>query len=349
MPERHKYRIITEEPGIDKGQASSSDTSNTMLSTVTLTSSPSGDRIFAVQHDPDVGEQVRVRSRTWVVTDVHANALDDRPHRLVDLLSVEDDAQGDTLQVIWDLEPGASVSGTSTLPEVAAFDPPERLDAFLDAVRWGSIASADVKRLQAPYRSGTKIEDYQLAPVNRALTMPRVNLLIADDVGLGKTIEAGLVILELTLRNRARNILVVCPPSLQIQWRDQMMEKFGLEFRIVNRDLLAQLRRTRGIHANTWDHFPRLITSIDYLKRDRPMRLMRDTLPGPNGPRYPRRFDLLVVDEPHNIAPSGSAQYSHASDRTQSPRAIRRLSSRSSSWSACARCGRSSASIVGAA
>jgi hypothetical protein len=79
---------------------------------------------LAVQQYPDVGQQVRVRNRTWVVTDMRANALDDRPHRLVDLLSVEDDAHGDTLKVIWDLEPGASVSGRSTLPEVARFDPP---------------------------------------------------------------------------------------------------------------------------------------------------------------------------------------------------------------------------------
>jgi ERCC4-related helicase len=152
--------------------------------------------------------------------------------------------------------------------------------------------------------------------------MPRVNLLIADDVGLGKTIEAGLVMLELILRHRARNVLVVCPPSLQIQWRDQMLEKFGLEFRIVDRELFSQLRRTRGIHANPWTHFPRLISSIDFLKRDQPMRLMRDALPTGDEPRYPRRFDLLIVDEAHNIAPSGSAQYAQASDRTRAIREI---------------------------
>lgn len=152
--------------------------------------------------------------------------------------------------------------------------------------------------------------------------MPRVNLLIADDVGLGKTIEAGLVMLELILRHRTRSVLVVCPPSLQIQWRDQMQEKFGLEFRIVDRQLFRDLRRSRGNHVNPWQHFPRLITSIDFLKREQPMRLMKDALPGANEPRYPRRFDLLIVDEAHNIAPSGGAQYSHASDRT---RAIREL------------------------
>lgn len=67
----------------------------------------------------------------------------------------------------------------------AGFDEPDRLDAFLDAVRWGAIASADKTALQGPFRSGVEIQDYQLDPVVRALPMPRTNLLIADDVGLG--------------------------------------------------------------------------------------------------------------------------------------------------------------------
>lgn len=61
--------------------------------------------------------------------------------------------------------------------------------------------------------------------------MPRVSLLIADDVGLGKTIEVGLVCQEMIFRHIARRILIICPSSLQIQWQEQMRDKFGLEFR----------------------------------------------------------------------------------------------------------------------
>ena len=125
---------------------------------------------------------------------------------LAELSSVEDDGLSQELSVIWEIEPGAMVLETATLPHprVDRFDDPGRLDAFLDAVRWGAITSADSRALQAPFRSGITIEDYQLDPVVRALQMPRVNLLIADDVGLGKTIEAGLVVQELLLRHRAR-------------------------------------------------------------------------------------------------------------------------------------------------
>lgn len=170
---------------------------------------------------------------------------------------------------MWELEPGAIPVEQTSLPQLNVFDPPRVFDAFLDAVAWGSVSSADDKALQAPFRSGVEVDDYQLDLVVRALSMPRVNLLIADDVGLGKTIEAGLVMQELILRHRARSILIVCPSSIQVQWKEELRDKFGLEFRIVDSNLLADLRRRRGIHVNPWAHFPRLITSIDFLKRER--------------------------------------------------------------------------------
>lgn len=272
-----------------------------------------------------------MRQRRYVATDVAESALPDGvltpvaggTEHLVTLSCLEDDALGEELQVIWELEPGARVLEKVDLPpNPTAFDDPARLDAFLDAVRWGAASSADVRALQAPFRSGIDIEDYQLDPVVRAIRMPRANLLVADDVGLGKTIEAGLVILELILRHRARRILIACPSSLQLQWRDQMRDKFGLDFRIVDAELLRRLRRERGIHANPWKHFPRLVTSIDFLKRERPLRLFRETLPSEGEAIYPRRYDVLVVDEAHNCAPSGRGKYATDSQRTQALRTI---------------------------
>jgi superfamily II DNA or RNA helicase len=280
---------------------------------------------------PELGQLAEVRQRRWLVTSVEASTLPASPldpatanghHHLVALASVEDDGLGEELQVIWELEPGARVHEKIALPDPTGFDDPRRLDAFLDAVRWGATSTADVRALQAPFRSGVEIEDYQLDPLVRAVQMPRVNLLIADDVGLGKTIEAGLVIQELIVRHRARRVLVACPAALQIQWRDQMRDKFGLEFRIVDADLLRQLRRDRGLHANPWTHFPRLITSIDFLKRERPLRRLREVLPAPGQPAYPRRFDILVVDEAHGVAPAGRGRYATDSLRTHAIRTL---------------------------
>ncbi len=278
---------------------------------------------------PEQGQLVEVRQRRYVVTEVNRSTLspsplygDGQPQHWVALTSVEDDAPGEELQVIWELEPGARLHDSLALPAPKGFDPPARLDAFLNAVRWGAASSADIRALQSPFRSGIDIEEYQLDPVARAIQMPRVNLLIADDVGLGKTIESGLVAQELIIRHRARRILIVCPAALQIQWRDQMRDKFGLEFRIVDHDLMRQLRRERGIHVNPWAHFPRLITSVDFLKRDRPLRLFREELPAEGEVAYPRRFDLLIVDEAHNVAPSGRGRYAIDSLRTEAIRTL---------------------------
>jgi hypothetical protein len=141
---------------------------------------------------PEPGQLVRVRSRRWVATNVERSTqggepdeLSRGPEHLVTLVSVDDDAFGKELRVIWELELGSAVLDRSVLPspDPERFDDPRRLGAFLDAVRWGAITSADSRALQAPFRSGIEIEDYQLDPVVRALSMPRVNLLVADDVG----------------------------------------------------------------------------------------------------------------------------------------------------------------------
>jgi superfamily II DNA or RNA helicase len=274
---------------------------------------------------PEVGQLVRVRDRHWVVTNVVASSLEAPAagsSHLVELSSVEDDAYGDELTVFWEVEPGTVVLPKATLPQPSeGFDDPGRLAAFLDAVRWGAIASADARALQAPFRSGISIEDYQLDPVVRALQMPRVNLLIADDVGLGKTIEAGLVIQELLLRHRARTVLIVCPASLCLKWQAEMHDRFGLEFQIVDAEAVKQLRRERGVSVSIWTSFPRLIVSIDWLKAPRAMALLDAVLP-PDATVYPRKFDLLVVDEVHQCAPAGRGAYATDSQRTMALRKI---------------------------
>lgn len=254
-----------------------------------------------------------------VQTSLTANGHSGRQHYLT-LSSIEEDSLGEQIGVIWEIEPGAHIIERAGLPAITGQDESDELEAFLDAVRWGAVTSADRGFLQAPFRSGVSIEDFQLDPLVRAIDMARANLLIADDVGLGKTIEAGLVIQELLLRHRARTILVVCPASLQEKWRVEMLDKFGLEFKIVNTVYVRELRRNRGIHANPWTSFPRLIASVDWLKSGNALRTLRDVLPTRAG--YIRKFDVLVIDEAHNVAPAGSAHYVLDSQRTRLIRTI---------------------------
>lgn len=270
---------------------------------------------------PESGQLVEVRRRQWIVADVEGSTLDGAAEQsLITLSSVDEDSPGEELQVVWQLEPGARIVDKAGLPKLTGYDSADRLEAFLDAVRWGAATNADKNFLQAPFRSGVSMEGFQLDPVVRAIDMARVNLLIADDVGLGKTIEAGLVIQEMLVRHRARTVMVVCPSSLQVKWQMEMHEKFGLEFRIINTEFLKKLRREQGIHANPWTSYPRLIASIDWMKSGEALRLMKDVLP----PHitYPRKFDILVIDEAHNVAPAMATHHAMESQRTRLVRSI---------------------------
>jgi superfamily II DNA or RNA helicase len=291
---------------------------------------------------PELGQVVEVRGSTWAVTDVRDQGLPRSPadetraesHHVVTLQSLDEDRLGQELAVVWELEVGHTVAPDQGLPEtITGFDDPNRLAAFVDAVRWGAVTSAAPDAFQAPFRSGANVEAYQLEPLRRALQSPRTNLLLADDVGLGKTIEAGLVVQELLLRHRARSVIIVCPPSLSLKWQDEMREKFGLDFVVVNSELMAQVRRTHGLAANPFRLFPRVIVSLSWLPTLRAQRLLRDVYAEVSDVGSARRFvfDVLVVDEAHHVAPAsptaagGGRGYAVDSKRTIAARALAKV------------------------
>lgn len=272
---------------------------------------------------PEQGQLVQVRSRHYVVLDVDEHAVNGRVSRKVRLECLDDDALGDELEVVWEREVGATVHDTSRLPCPDGFDALDRFVAYISALRWSSNSVIAGPPVTAPFYGAIEIEPYQLVPVVRALQMHRVSLLLADDVGLGKTIEAGLVAQELIRRHRVRRIMIVCPASLQRQWQEEMRDKFNLDFRILDRAEAERLRREYGLHVNPWRSHPRLITSMDFIKAERWLELFRRSLQEQER-RHPglRGWDLLIVDEAHNCAPSGRQHYVRDSDRTRMLREI---------------------------
>jgi superfamily II DNA or RNA helicase len=288
---------------------------------------------------PEVGQAVRVRNRLATVRAVEPYDSRDAQGRLhiVDVEYLDDCRFPEAEQLLWEVEATASVLGKTSLPGVDAHRPdsPTALQAFVNAHRWTRLNRLREKDgiedepLLGVWNSAIQVHPYQLEPVLRALAMPRVSLLLADGVGLGKTIQSGLVLEELLLRRRIRRILVLCPAMLQRQWRYELRRKFNLEFEVIDSDTTFQLRRRMGIDTNPWKAFPRIITSMDYLRMPDVLgQFLQASGAGPdaeaNGSRtLPHApWDLLIVDECHHFAPQSG---SRASQRTRMLREIRFL------------------------
>jgi superfamily II DNA or RNA helicase len=269
---------------------------------------------------PEIGTLARVRQRLYLVENVR-QGVEPGDSALVSLACVEDDAQGQILDVLWDIEPDARAYESDRWLGLGAreFDNPALFAAYVNTLRWNCVTATDATLLQAPFRAGIRIEDYQLEPLRKALRLPRVNLFIADDVGLGKTIEAGLIARELLLRKKAREIVVSCPPSMLQQWQEELEWRFGLRFEILDRDYLTKVRRERGFGVNPWTTHPRLLVSHRLLIDDSYTATLRDWL----GTFRPGT--LFILDEAHHAAPASGQRY--AID-TKITKAIRDLAPR---------------------
>lgn len=264
------------------------------------------------------GSLVRVRQRTYLVQDTKTSP---GLAPVVQLACVDDDAQGQRLDVIWTAEVDAKVipAGRSALRDGAKPDDPKTFAAYLHALRWGCVTSTDPSLFQAPLRAGIVPKSYQLEPLRKALALPRVNLFIADDVGLGKTIEAGLVLQELLLRQRVERVVVGCPSSVVLQWRDELLQRFGISFVVFDKAYINARRRERGFGINAWTTHRHFIISHALLRDEDYLVGLREWL-GDFAPG-----SLLILDEAHAAAPSSESKYAIDSQTT---RAVRNIAKR---------------------
>jgi len=235
------------------------------------------------------GTQVEARGLPWEV--VHAETAGEQSR--LRLRCLQGDLQGMEIDLLHPFEP--------VLPVAVDFDPARagrlrqwRLyhDAFLLEQALGPSA------LLAVQPGRLDIAPYQLVPVMRALRMSRPRLLLADGVGLGKTVEAGLVMAELIARRRAHRILIVSPagPLLE-QWQREMRERFGLRFDpIRSAGDLQEVQRSLVLGANPFDHVSYCLTSVDFAKQEKVLQLLERTV-----------WDLVIIDEAHHCVRLGSA------------------------------------------
>ncbi len=173
---------------------------------------------------PRHGMLATVRNRRGTVTAV--DPFDGETGRLhLVHLDYQDGGSPSTERLLWELEPRKTLLEPTALPDAYGADPMPAadFDALLRAARWTALSpylgieghgrEDNQQPIASPFHGGVRVEDFQLVPLLKALRMPRVSLLIADDVGLGKTIEAGLILTELLLRRRVRRVLVLTPAA----------------------------------------------------------------------------------------------------------------------------------------
>jgi superfamily II DNA or RNA helicase len=232
-----------------------------------------------------VGSLVKARGREWVVLpESTPDTVVARP------LGGGDDEVAGFFLPVEPVEPA-----TFQLPDPAEAGDYRSCRLLRDALRLGFRSSAGPFRSFA--RLGVEPRPYQLVPLLLALKLDPVRLLIADDVGIGKTVEAGLIVRELIDRGEVKRFAVLCPPQLAEQWQGELNNKFHLDAELVLPGTVSRLEKACRMNQSVFDRFPHVIVSTDFIKADRRRDDFVRDCP-----------ELVIVDEAHTCARAGDGR-----------------------------------------
>jgi superfamily II DNA or RNA helicase len=237
------------------------------------------------------GGIVSCRDRLWVVMpQANSELMQLRP------IGGSEDQICAVYQLLKELDP--ITSAEFPLPNPETIGDRTSFQLLLDAARLNLRAGA------SPFRCLGKLSvyprPYQLVPLLMALRLPTVRMLIADDVGIGKTVEAGLIARELLDRQEIHRTVVLCPPQLCQQWQKELKQKFQIDAVVVRSSTAAKLERGLPSGEHIFGYYPHIIVSLDYVKSDRHRASFLAYCP-----------DFVIVDEAHtcsNSSADGSSQ-----------------------------------------
>lgn len=230
------------------------------------------------------GSLIHARGRDWVV----------EPDSMPDFLHLRPLA-GTADESAWmftELEREAPVTANFPLPDPECRGNWSEMRLLQDAMLMRLRSGA------GPFRSFGNIavepRVYQLVPLMMALRQNVTRLLIADDVGVGKTIEAGLIVRELMDRGEVARFSVLCPPSLVEQWQEELLRRFNIRATAVTSSTVKNLERQVPPGRSFFDHFPVTVISLDYIKSDAHRHSFLSAAP-----------ECLIVDEAHTCTSVG--------------------------------------------
>lgn len=234
------------------------------------------------------GSLVRARGREWVVL----------PETRQDILKLRplggSDEDATVIYLPLERKP----------PETAVFGPPNPEKAG-DWVASQMLRDAMMLKLRAgagPFRGLGNIcvepRAYQLVPLMMALKLDVVRLLVADDVGIGKTIEAGLIVRELLDRGEVERLAVLCPPHLCDQWKEELFRKFNISCEVVRTGTASRLDRGLPAGKSLFEVYPFTVVSLDFIKSDNRRDEFQRACP-----------ECVIVEEAHTCVSHGKARH----------------------------------------
>ena len=238
------------------------------------------------------GSLVRARNRDWIALPaIEENVLRLRP---------VDGSESDAIGIYLPLEPDAAKPAKYKQPD------PRKAGGFESAALLRDAARLRLRSGAGPFRSMGRVSviprPYQFVPLIMALRQNPIRLLIADDVGVGKTIEAAMIAREALDRGIARRIGVLCAPHLCGQWADELETKFGLNAQVLQSSTVRRLERELPrADVSIYRHFRHLVMSVDFVKQHRHKAAFLADAP-----------DFIIVDEAHTAArPGGKSNEAH--------------------------------------
>ncbi len=243
------------------------------------------------------GMRVVIRDEEWMIRKCDKNSFNTYTLQCVGISPLVRDK---TAYFLSDLEKITVIdpAKTALIPDNSARFSRSRL--FLES-QWRQKIPTDTK-LHIGHHAVMDVMPYQLEPAAMSLARPRQRILMADGVGLGKTLEAGILISELIARGKGRRILVVTVKSMMAQFQKEMWERFSIPLISLDSAKIQRIRRDLPSNHNPFHYYDKTIVSIDTIKRDSEYRVHLENA----------RWDIIVIDEAHNVAKRGKSNSQRA-------------------------------------
>ena len=243
------------------------------------------------------GMRTIVRDEEWMVKKIETNNVDNKTLYCVGTSPLVRDRDGVFLTDLEDVQ----IVNPAEIKLVADNSPFYKRSLLFLESQWRRRIPTDAN-LHIGHRAAMDLIPYQLDPAKLALHSPRQRILIADSVGLGKTLEAGILMSELIARGKGKRILVVTVKSMMTQFQKEMWNRFTIPLVRLDSSRIHKIRASLPSNYNPFFYYDKTIVSIDTLKRDLEYRTHLENA----------YWDIIVIDEAQNVADRGDHQAQRA-------------------------------------